>query len=67
MYILYKAMLLHFELQGIPADAIPLEMNAIPNLEPTWHDNNKQLTPTFVAFMYVIKYHLFSTPHNLKT
>ena len=42
-------------------------MNAIPNLEPTWHDNNKQLTPTFVAFMYVIKYHLFSTPYNLKT
>ena len=27
-------------------DAIPLEMNTIPNLKPTWLDNNKQLTPT---------------------
>ena len=29
-------------------DAIPLEMNTIPNLKPTRHDNNKQLTPTLL-------------------
>ena len=40
--------------RGREDDAIPLEMNAIPNLKPTWHDNNKQLTPTLLLCIQLL-------------
>ena len=49
----------------ITVDAIPLEMNTIPNLKPTWLDNNKQLMPTLSLCNN--NNQLFSTPHNSKT